>query len=102
MRETSLLLRARLVVSLSGPGNLLVGKTNPESREDTIKETFPGPQAGLYSLLQPRKSEKVAELQSQTRGKKQLHFTKSEQSRAEKGFVFKTFVLIHSTDAISL
>lgn len=102
MRETSLLadrkrLRARLVVSLSGPGNLLVSRANPDSKEDRKKETFPAPQTGLYIVCCNQGSQrKLLNYKVRPEGKK-IHSTRSEQSRTEKGFVFKTFVLNFST-----
>ena len=81
------------MVSRSGAGNLLVNRANPEAREDRIKEIFPGPQTGLYVVCCNRGSQrKLFNYQVRAEGK-----PNTQQSRAEKGFVFKTFDLNCST-----
>lgn len=88
VREISLLadskrLRARLVVTLSGPGNLLVSRANQESREDRKKETFLRPQTGLDIVCCNQGSQrKLLNYKVRPEGKKK--YTPPGVSRAEQ------------------
>lgn len=98
-RETSLLadrnrVREKLVVSLSKPGNMLVKGANPGSKEDRKREIFPRSETGLHIVCcNHGRQRKFLTYEFRHEGKKSLPGV----SRAEKGSVFKTFVLNFST-----